>query len=136
MKLKDKFAATLRRWASKLSPETNPYLSDIGLRLPSPIGLAYYEVKRLGSIYAVSRNEENKALIAQQQRYYPDAVKRMREEYKERIAHAIVARLWEDGVIEYTEERNPETGELRIGGYLYVGIRKDNENENTNPFNN
>lgn len=136
MKIKDKFAAILRRWASKLSPGTNPNLPDVGLLLPSPIGLAYYEVKRLGSVYAISRNEENKALIAQQRRYYPDAVRRMRKEYEERIAHGIVARLWEDGVIEYTEERNPETGELRIGGYLYVGIRKDNENEITNPFNN
>lgn len=132
MKTKDKIAALLRRWASKLSPENNPYLSDPGLSLPSPTGLAYYEVKRIGSVYAVSHNEETKAIIAQQQRYYPDAVMRMREEYKERIAHTIVARLWKDGVIEYTEERHPETGELRIGGFLYVGIRKD---KNTNPFN-
>lgn len=135
MNLKDKFAALLRRWASNLSPETNPFQPNAGLRLPSLTGLRYYEVKRFGSVYSVSRNEENKALIAQQQRFYPDAVKRMREEYKERIAHTIVARLWEDGVIEYTEERNPETGELRIGGFLYVGIRKDNENEINNPFN-
>lgn len=135
MHLKDKFAAILRRWASNLSPETDPFRPNTGLRLPSLTGLCYYEVKRLGSVYAVSRNEENNALIAQQQRYYPDAVKCMREEYKERIAHTIVARLWEDGVIEYIEERNPETGELRIGGFLYVGIRKDNENEITNPFN-
>lgn len=132
MKLKDKFAALLRRWASKLSPENSPFLPDFGLRLPSPTGVGYYEIKRLGSVYAVSKDEETKDLIAQQQRYYPDAVKRMREEYQERIAHAIVARLWEDGIVEYTEERHPETGELRIGGYLYVGIRKDKNN--TNPF--
>lgn len=130
MEIKAKFAAILRRWASKLSPENNPFLPNLGLCLPSPTGVGYYEVKRIGSVYAVPHNEETKALIAQQQRYYPDAVKRMREEYKERIAHAIVARLWEDGIVEYTEERHPETGELRIGGYLYVGIRKDNNNTN------
>lgn len=54
MKLKDKFAAILRRWASKLSPENSPFLPDFGLRLPSPTGVDYYEIKRLGSVYAVS----------------------------------------------------------------------------------
>ena len=124
----------LRRWASKLSPETNPFLPNTGLCLPSPTGLAYYEVKRLGSVYAISPNEERRAFQAERSGY-PDAVKRMREEYKKRIAHTIVARLWEDGVVEYAEERNHETGELKIGGFLYVGIRKDNENDITNPFN-
>ena len=134
MTLKDKFAAILRRWASNLSPETDPSRPNTGLRLPSLTGLSRYEVKRLGSVYAISPNEERQAFHAERSGY-PDAVKRMREEYKERIAHTIVDRLWEDGVIEYTEERNSETGELRIGGFLYVGIRKDNENEITNPFN-
>lgn len=134
MTLKDKFAAILRRWASNLSPETDPFRPNTGLRLPSLTGVSRYEVKRLGSVYAISPNEERQAFHAERSGY-PDVVKRMREEYKKRVAHTIVARLWEDGVIEYTEERNPETGELRIGGFLYVGIRKDNENEITNPFN-
>lgn len=129
MTLKDKFAALLRRWASNISPEK--YQVPDGLFLPSPTGLAYYEVKRLGSVYAISPEEERRAFHAERSGY-PNAVKRMREEYKKRIAHTIVARLWEDGVVEYTEEHHPETGELRIGGFLYVGIRKD---KNTNPFN-
>ncbi len=135
MNLKDKFAAFLRRWASKLSPETNYPTPDYGLYLPSLNGLATYEVRRIGTVYAISPDEERRAAQAQQRGYYPDAVKRLREEYKERIAHTIVARLWKDGVVEYTEQRNPETGELKIGGFLYVGILKDKDNNNTNPFN-
>lgn len=129
MKTKDKFAALLRRWASKLSPEKNQAPDE--LNLPSPFGVEPYKVQRLGSVYAISPDEERRAFHAERSGY-PNAVKRMREEYKERIAHTIVARLWEDGVVEYTEERHPETGELRIGGFLYVGIRKDKK---TNPFN-
>lgn len=134
MNLKDKFAALLRRWASKLSPETNPFLPGFGVELPSLEGIATYKLRRVASAYSISKAEERNAQTAETHGY-PDAVKRMREEYKERIAHAIVARLWEDGVVEYTEERDPYTGELHIKGSLYVGIRKDKNNDNTNPFN-
>lgn len=71
MEIKVKFAALLRRWASKLSPENNPFLPDFGLRLPSPTGVGYYEIKRLGSVYAVSKDEETKALIAQPTKVLP-----------------------------------------------------------------
>lgn len=129
MTLKDKFAALLRRWASNISPEK--YQVPDGLRLPSPVGMEYYKVRRIGMAYSISQKEEARAHEAERNGF-PDSVKRMRKEYEERIAHGIVARLWEDGVVEYSEERNPYTGELRIGGFLYVGIRKD---KNTNPFN-
>lgn len=129
MKIKDKFAASLRRWASKLSPETNPYRPDLGLLLPSSFGERYYKIRRLGMAYDISPKEEAHALEAEKNGY-PDAVRRMRKEYEERIAHGIVARLWKDGVVEYNAERNPETGILRIVGFLYVGI-KDND---TNPL--
>lgn len=58
MNLKDKFAAFLRRWASKLSPETNYPTPDYGLYLPSLNGLATYEVRRIGTVYAISPDEE------------------------------------------------------------------------------
>ncbi|MBD5228845.1 MAG: hypothetical protein HDS69_02215 [Bacteroidales bacterium] len=132
MTLKDKFAALLRRWASKLSPEKN--LAPDELNLPSPFGVKPYEVQRFGMAYDIPPREEAHAHEAEKNGY-PDAVKRMRKEYEKRIVHGIVARLWEDGVVEYNMERSPETGVLRIVGFLYVGIRKDNENEITNPFN-
>lgn len=134
MKFKAKFAAILRRWASKLSPESNPQLPGFGLCLPSPTGISYYEIRRVASVYKISQREERNAHIAE---HYgdPDATKRMREGYKERVAHAIVAALWERGIIEYSEERDPDTQELRISGSLYVGIRETNAN-NTNPTNN
>ena len=130
MKIKDKFAALLRRCASKLSPEKN--LDPDGLNLPSPLGMDYYKVRRLGMPYSISPKEEAHAHEAERNGY-PGAVARMREEYEQRIAHGIVARLWEDRIVEYSEERNPDTGELRISGFLYVGIR-DDHNNNTNPF--
>lgn len=130
MKIKDKFAAFLRRWASKLSPEKNQASDE--LNLPSPFGVETYKVQRYGMVYNIPQREDARAHEAEKNGY-PDAVKRMRKEYEERIAHGIVARLWEDGVVEYNMERSPETGVLRIGGFLYVGVRKDNEN--TNPFN-
>lgn len=40
MSIKDKFAALLRRWASKLSPGKCPDLPNVGLNLPSPSGEA------------------------------------------------------------------------------------------------
>lgn len=129
MTLKDKFAALLRRWASKLSPEKNQAPDE--LNLPSPFGMKTYEIQRFGMAYYISPREEAHAHDAEKNGY-PDAVKRMRKEYEERIVHGIVARLWEDGVVEYNAERNPETGVIRIVGFLYVGIRKD---KNTNPFN-
>lgn len=128
MKLKDKFAALLRRWASKLSPEKNQ--GPDGLNLPSPFGMDYYKVRRLGMAYSISPKEEAHAHEAERNGC-PGAVTRMREEYEQRIAHGIVARLWEDRVVEYSEERNPDTGELRISGFLYVGIREDNNNTNS-----
>lgn len=127
MRVKDKFATVLRRWASKLSPEKT--LAPDGLNLPSPFGMEYYKVRRLGMAYSISPEEEGRAHEAEQNGL-PGAVARMRKDYEERIAHGIVARLWEDRVVEYSEERNPYTGELRIVGFLYVGI-KDN---NTNPL--
>ena len=129
MTLKDKFAALLRRWASKLSPEKN--LVPDELNLPSPFGVKTYEVQQFGMAYDIPPREEAHAHEAEKNGY-PDAVKRMRKEYEKRIVHGIVARLWEDGVVEYNTERNPETGVIRIVGFLYVGIRKD---KNTNPFN-
>lgn len=59
MKIKDKFAASLRRWASKLSSETNPYRPDLGLLLPSSFGERYYKIRRLGMAYDISPKEEN-----------------------------------------------------------------------------
>ena len=136
MKIKDKFAALLRRWASKLSPETRTHYGpgEATFYLPSPFGVDYYEVRRVAMEYRISRSEEEHAVIAQQRRYYPDAVEGLRNEYKERITHGIIAAIWERGIVEFTEERDPDTNELRIRGSLYVGIRKDNEN--INPFNN
>lgn len=126
--MKKKLANLLRLWASKLSPETNPFLPNTGLCLPSPTGLACYEVKRIGTVYAISPDEERRAFHAERNGYL-DAVKNMRKEYENRIARGIVVRLLEDGVVEYSEDRNPVTGELRIGGFLYVGIRKDNNTD-------
>lgn len=79
-------------------------------------------------------SEIDKHAIAQTQHNFPDAVEGLRNEYKERITHGIIAAIWERGIVEFTEERDPDTNELRIRGSLYVGIRKDNEN--INPFNN
>lgn len=132
MDIKAKFAAILRRWASKLSPENNNLLPGFGLNLPSPTGVAYYNIRRVASAFEVSPREEREAHRLEQYGYH-DAVKRMREEYKERVAHAIVAALWEKGIVEYSEEHDPVTRQLRISGSLYVGIR-DNI-DNTNPFN-
>lgn len=129
MTIKDKFAALLRRWASKLSPEK--YQCPDGLNLPSHLGMEYYKVKRVGMAYSISLKEEAHAHEAERNGD-PGAVARMREEYKQRIAHGIVARLWEDRVVEYSEERDSYTGELRIVGFLYVSIREDNNN--TNPI--
>lgn len=134
MKLKDKFAALLRRWASKLSPEKdnfNPSMKD-SLYLPSPFGLSRYEVRRVAIAYRIPRSEEMKA---QEAKHYgiPDAYNRLCDEYKKRIVHSIVASIWEHGLLDYTEKRDPDTNELQISGSLYVGIR-DDHNNNTNPF--
>lgn len=134
MTIKDKFAALLRRWASKLSPEKdnfNPSMKD-SLYLPSPFGLSRYEVRRVAIAYHISRREE---MEAQQAKHYgiPDAYNRLRDEYKKRIVHSIVAAIWERGLLDYTEERDPDTNELRLSGSLYVGIRDDRDNI-TNPF--
>lgn len=130
MTIKDKFAALLRRWASKLSPEK--YQDPYEPYIPSPVGPEHYQIRRLGMGYTISPKEETQANKAEQNGCH-GAVARMREDYKQRIAHGIVARLWEDRIVEYSEERNPDTGELRISGFLYVGIRHDHNN-NTNPF--
>lgn len=61
MEIKAKFAAILRRWASKLSPDNNPFPPDFGLRLPSPTGLGYYEVKRLCSVLRSFSRRGNKS---------------------------------------------------------------------------
>lgn len=134
MKLKDKFAALLRRWASKLSPEKDnfkPSKKD-SLYLPSPFGLSRYEVRRVAVAYRIPRREE---MEAQEAKHYgiPDAYNRLCDEYKKRIVHSIVAAIWEHGLLDYTEKRDPDTGELQISGSLYVGIR-DDHNNNTNPF--
>lgn len=124
--MKKKLANLLRLWASKLSPKYEPYRPDFGMCLPTHTGEeAYYEVKSLGAVYAIPPDEERRAFHAERNGYL-DAVKNMRKEYEKRIARGIVVRLLEDGVVEYSEERNPETGELIVGGFLYVGIRKDN----------
>ena len=124
--MKKKLANLLRLWASKLSPKDDPYHPNFGLCLPTPTGEAYYEVKTLGAVYAIPPNEERRAVQAERNGY-PDTVKRMRKEYEERITQSILTRL--RGVVEYSEERSPETGELRIGGFLHVGIRKDNNTD-------
>ncbi len=134
MSIKDKFAALLRRWASKLSPEKdkfNPSMKD-SLYLPSPFGLSRYEVRRVAIAYRISRNEE---MQAREAAHYgiPDAYNRLCDEYKKRIVHSIVAAIWEHGLLDYTEKRDPDTDELKISGSLYVGIR-DDHNNNTNPF--
>lgn len=134
MKLKDKFAAILRRWASKLSPEKdnfNPSMKD-SLYLPSPFGVSRYEVRRVAVAYRIPRREE---MEAQEAKHYgiPDAYNRLCDEYKKRIVHSIVAAIWEHGLLDYTEKRDPDTDELQISGSLYVGIR-DDHNNNTNPF--
>lgn len=133
MRVKDKFAALLRRWASKLSPETNPFLPGFGVGLPSLEGIATYNLRRVASAFSISKAEEMDSQTAEAHGY-PEAVERMREEYRKRVVHSIVAALWERGVVEYTEDRDPYTGELRIKGSLYVGIR-DTIDNNTNPFN-
>ena len=126
--MKKKLANLLRLWASKLSPKDDPYRPDFGLCLPTPTGEAYYEIKSLGAVYARPPDEERRAFHAERNGYL-DAVKNMRKEYEKRIARGIVTRLLEDGAVEYSEDRNPVTGELRIGGFLYVGIRKDNNTD-------
>lgn len=134
MKLKDKFAALLRRWASKLSPVKDnfkPSMKD-SLYLPSPFGVSRYEVRRVAVAYRIPRREE---MEAQEAKHYgtPDAYNRLCDEYKKRIVHSIVAAIWEHGLLDYTEKRDPDTDELQISGSLYVGIR-DDHNNNTNPF--
>lgn len=134
MSIKNKFAATLRRWASKLSPgkdNFNPSMKD-SLYLPSPFGLSRYEVRRVAIAYRIPRSEEMKA---QEAKHYgiSDAYNRLCDEYKKRIVHSIVAAIWEHGLLDYTEKRDPDTDELQISGSLYVGIR-DNHNNNTNPI--
>lgn len=135
MEIKDKFAAFLRRWANKLSPETNPLNPTSALCLPSPTGVKSYNIRRVCTAYRISEREEANAQMAAKNGFMPNAADRLRDEYKERVAHTIVATLWERGVIEYTEEREPDSGELRISGSLYVGIPENNDNANTNPFN-
>lgn len=135
MKIKDKFAALLRRWANKVSPETNPLNHSSGLCLPSPSGLKFYNIRRVCTAYRISKSEEADAQMAEKHGFIPKAADFMREDYKKRVVHAIIAALWERGVIEYTEEREPDSGELRISGSLYVGIPENNDNANTNPFN-
>ena len=135
MTLKDKFAALLRRWASKLSPDKKcHYAPGDGLYLPSPFGVSFYEVRRAAMEYRISHNEEIQAKNAI---HYgqPDAYNRMCEEYKKRIVHGLIAAIWERGIMDFTEERDPDTNELRIRGSIYIGKRKDNQNEITNPFN-
>lgn len=134
MKLKDKFAALLRRCASKLSPVKDnfkPSMKD-SLYLPSPFGVSRYEVRRVAVAYRIPRREE---MEAQEAKHYgiPDAYNRLCDEYKKRIVHSIVAAIWEHGLLDYTEKRDPDTDELQISGSLYVGIR-DDHNNNTNPF--
>lgn len=135
MKIKDKFAALLRRWASKLSPEPNLFYPSSALCLPSPTGLKFYNIRRVCTAYRISKSEEADAEMAGKHGFIPKAADFMREDYKKRIVHAIVAALWERNVIEYTEERESDSGELRISGSLYVGIPENNDNANTNPFN-
>lgn len=134
MKIKDKFAALLRRCASKLSPEKdyfNPSMKN-ALSLPSPFGVSRYEVRRVAVAYRISRREEMAAREAAHNGM-PDAYNRMCDDYKKRIVHSIVAAIWERGLLDYTEEHDPDTGDLRLSGSLYVGIR-DDHNTNTNPF--
>lgn len=133
MKPKDKFAALLRRWASKLSPEksyADPSIKK-GLNLPSPFGTSCYEVRRVAVAYRISKYEE---IHAREAIHYgdPDAYTRMCDEYKKRIVHSIVAAMWERGLLDYTEERDPDTNELRISGSLYVGVRDDKKQETIN----
>lgn len=130
--MKKRLATLLRYLASKLSPEKNTdiHIHD-GIMLPSPSGLTCYKVRRLAMAYRVSSNEEAEAHKAEHYGY-PDAFNQMCDEYKKRIVHSIVAAIWERGLLEYNEERDPDTGELRISGSLYVGIRDDNENNNNN----
>lgn len=133
MEIKDKFAAFLRRWANKLSPETNPLNPTSALCLPSPTGLKSYNIRRVCTAYRIPKSEEADAEMAGKQGFTPKAADFMRKDYMKRIVHTIVAALWERNVIEYTEEREPDSGELRISGSLYVGIPENNDN--TNPFN-
>lgn len=134
MSIKDKFAALLRRWASKLSPVNDNFRHSMkdSLYLPSPFGVSRYEVRRVAVAYRIPRSEE---MEAQEAKHYgiPDAYNRLCDEYKKRIVHSIVAAIWEHGLLDYTEKRDPDTDELQISGSLYVGIR-DDHNNNTNPF--
>lgn len=134
MSIKDKFAALLRRWASKLSPVNDNFRHSMkdSLYLPSPFGVSRYEVRRVAVAYRIPRREE---MEAQEAKHYgiPDAYNRLCDEYKKRIVHSIVAAIWEHGLLDYTEKRDPDTDELQISGSLYIGIR-DDHNNNTNPF--
>lgn len=123
MNIKDKFAAFLRRLASKISPE---YIA------PAPqLRVESYDIRRVAIAFRISRYEEKQAKEAIHYGH-PDALNRMREEYKQRIAHSIVAALWERGIIDYSEFRDPDTNELQIRGSLFVGIH---DNKDDNPFN-